>query len=221
VNNPSPGDENSDERPEVRWSSDADDSTTLKLKDAFYRSGLEVCRGLQRVPDLVKLTIVMVLVYQVALTKLKQFVSELREGGPVKPGATSAPEDVGRKLQPPPQEVSGKLKLSDTSGTEPHGGSKKTAGKSLKLKEKFYARPSDIYECFTIEGKVSDLMLFTILSAADLRQDDRVSVPFLLRSVPSLRVMQQFKPPPVDSSRGLEAQSLGSSLKWKKMLASQ
>ncbi len=29
-----------------------------------------------------------------------------------------------------------------------------TGAKSLKMTEKYYARPSDIYECFVVEGKV-------------------------------------------------------------------
>ncbi|GAX73098.1 hypothetical protein CEUSTIGMA_g551.t1 [Chlamydomonas eustigma] len=127
-------DENYDEDPEIKFSSETEDSASQRMKEAFQSQGKKV------------------------VTKaVAGFITELRAGGPVL--------DATKEREAPPapskQEVAAKPKLSSAKKEEvkpklqaSNGGSRTEGGKSLLLTEKYYARPSDIFECFVVEGKM-------------------------------------------------------------------
>ena len=93
---------------------------------------------------------------------IAEFVAELRAGGPCKPGSKAPASSSGTAnaaAAAAAAAAEAKLKLSSAKPEDVKpaaapaslsAGSKST----LSFKERFYARPSDLYECFVIEGKV-------------------------------------------------------------------
>jgi hypothetical protein len=86
------------------------------------------------------------------------FIKELRAGGPM-----LQVHEEGGMVQASSQQAVVKPKLSSAKTedvkpkqqTSSDTSSRPLGGKSLTLSEKYYARPSDIFECFVVEGKVS------------------------------------------------------------------
>ena len=106
---------------------------------------------------------------QVFLKVLQSFVSELRAGGPVRPGTGAEPASALAGSG-----SSSDLKPSAAAGNEAGAGgdpkqqappapkpapappapSRHTVPTSLSLTETFYAKPADLYSCFTEQGRV-------------------------------------------------------------------
>ncbi|DBB12392.1 hypothetical protein WJX82_000894 [Trebouxia sp. C0006] len=129
-------DENADEDPELTVSLTDEGSAQQRLKQAFVNKGKkEIFKA------------------------VAQFVKEIQAGGPVKKsGDASAQPDKPTAV-----------KATSTSGTAPsqaNGAAASSKAKSkpaaksdsgthtIDLQETFYARPHDIYECFTQAGKI-------------------------------------------------------------------
>jgi activator of HSP90 ATPase len=127
-------DENHDEEPEVKFSGETEDSATQRIKEAFQSQGKHV------------------------ITKaVAGFIKELRAGGPM-----LQVHEEGGMVQASSQQAVVKPKLSSAKTedvkpkqqTSSDTSSRPLGGKSLTLSEKYYARPSDIFECFVVEGKM-------------------------------------------------------------------
>lgn len=94
------------------------------------------------------------------------FVKELRAGGPAVAGtqASSAAASAASSA------AGSRAKLSSADAEEAKASpapapaaaaapakpksSSKAKGRSLSLRENFYCRPADLFECFTVEGRV-------------------------------------------------------------------
>lgn len=130
-------DENHDEKPEIRFSSETEDAASQSLREAFYSKAQSL-----------------------VVSKINEFVAELRAGGPVKPGSTEASQEAGSAAGQgagPGSSSAERPKLSSAApeAVKPRAAPKPSFGRTtLALKESYYARPSDIFECFVIEGKV-------------------------------------------------------------------
>lgn len=121
-------DENHDEEPEMRVLCDANDATSSSLKAAILAAGPK----------------------KEMLDRITKFVSELRAGGPAgdEPGDASAAAAAASKP---------KLSSADKAAADKAAAAASTSGSSdtrnISLKERFHCRPSDIYDCFTHEGR--------------------------------------------------------------------
>ena len=129
-------DENHLEEPELSFAcSGSDDEQSSKLKAAFYSSG-----GKAQV-----------------ISKIMDFLNEIRAGGPLKPGAKglAAALKEAEEQEAASKDVKTKVKLSDVRDekkADKASGAK--GGRSLSVTEKYYCRPADLFTCFTIEGKM-------------------------------------------------------------------
>lgn len=88
---------------------------------------------------------------QVVFQIIQRFVAELRAGGPqagaadAKPStsaATAAPAAAAAPAKPKPAAPKASVSISPS------------ARRSLELKEKFFARPVDLFECFVNENRI-------------------------------------------------------------------
>ncbi|KAJ9533827.1 hypothetical protein QJQ45_026913 [Haematococcus lacustris] len=138
-------DENHDEEPDLRFSSAEEDAASQALKTAFLTG--------QGKKTLVSL--------------IKQFVAELRAGGPAAPSSSASPAAPGAAAKPKlssadPEAVRGASGGSGARATSEavasaEGKGKGKAGKGglrrLDLTEQFYCRAGDVYDCLTVEGR--------------------------------------------------------------------
>ncbi|KAL6761306.1 activator of Hsp90 ATPase [Haematococcus lacustris] len=138
-------DENHDEEPDLRFSSAEEDAASQALKTAFLTG-----------PG--KKTLV---------SLIKQFVAELRAGGPAAPSSSASPAAPGAAAKPKlssadPEAVRGGSGGSGGRATSEavasaEGKGKGKAGKGglrrLDLTEQFYCRAGDVYDCLTVEGR--------------------------------------------------------------------
>lgn len=130
-------DENHLEEPELSFScSGADDESSSKLKVAFYSSGGKA----------------------LVMTKILDFLTEIRAGGPLKPGAKGlvAALKEAEEQEAASKDVKTKVKLSDVRDEKKgdKAPAKGSVGRSLSLTEKYYCRASDLFTCFVVEGKL-------------------------------------------------------------------
>lgn len=119
-------DENHDEVPEIRFSSETDDAESAKLREAFHAEGKKAI-----------------------IAKVDAFVKELRAGGPVAAGAKPA-EAAKPKLSSASE---AEVKKPAAAPAAKKAASSSTS-QSLNLTQKYYARAGDLYECFTNQGKL-------------------------------------------------------------------
>eukprot|EP00955_Chlamydomonas_euryale_P109601 365942-Chlamydomonas_euryale.AAC.62 len=171
------GEENHNEQPQISWSSETDDAASQKLREAFNNGGKEVgdcegcacmCKCGQLQPSeskgtdprrvcLCRANAAAAHATEVS-SRIQTFMSMLHAGGPMAPGSKDAEAAHAKANASAGDSNATKPKLSSAKPDEV----KKTAvkantsssGKTLSIKEKYYARPSDIYECFVVEGKV-------------------------------------------------------------------
>ncbi|GLI64162.1 hypothetical protein VaNZ11_007347 [Volvox africanus] len=141
------GDDNHDEDPEIRIICDTNSSEAERLKAAVHSRGKKPL-----------------------LEAVHKFVAELRAGGPALAeggnslGASASGEEAGANgstaagegAAPGPNKP--KLSSADADKASRAAASKASSGsstgRSISITAKFDCRPSDIYECFTVEGRV-------------------------------------------------------------------
>lgn len=132
-------DENADEDPEIKFICENEEPLSRALKEKFQSAGKKVF-----------------------IEKINAFVAELRAGGPVS-AKQLAQDKADDKPTPTASDPTAKpaAKVVDHDraasaskpASKPETGEKKGTRK-LQMSEKFYAKPSDIYECFTVVGKI-------------------------------------------------------------------
>ncbi|GFR40180.1 hypothetical protein Agub_g737, partial [Astrephomene gubernaculifera] len=142
------GDDNHDEDPEIRIICDTNTSDAERLKAAVHSYGKKPL-----------------------LAAVHAFVAELRAGGPALAEASDAAAggaasggEGGRSSQANGgSSSSSKPKLSSAEVERSKAAAAAAAaaksgsgsgGRSISITERFHCRPSDIYECFTVEGRV-------------------------------------------------------------------
>ena len=147
----------------MRFSGEADDSATARLKEAFLSEGKPVSGVVIRTECTAynSYSCSMATLYhhiQIVASKIDEFVKELRSGGPMKPGSKEATEAAAAAAATSSGQDSSKVKLSSAKPEVVKAAVKPkpagSAGRSLSHTETYYARPSDIFECFVVEGKV-------------------------------------------------------------------
>ncbi|PNW85935.1 hypothetical protein CHLRE_03g199300v5 [Chlamydomonas reinhardtii] len=130
------GDDNHDEDPEIRIVTDTNSSDAERLKQAIHSAGKKP-----------------------VLEAVHRFVAELRAGGPALAEAEAEAAAGGAGAD------GGKPKLSSAAEVEREKAAKaakekaekeksKGGGKSISITAKFHCRPQDIFECFTVQGRV-------------------------------------------------------------------
>ncbi|KAG1677031.1 hypothetical protein FOA52_001200 [Chlamydomonas sp. UWO 241] len=126
-------DENHDEDPEVKFSSETSDAATDALRDVFLASGRAV-----------------------VISRVHEFIRELRAGGPMAPGAKGAAEAIkAAEAAATASSSSAEAKPAKAAEVKKEVKANTAAsGKTLAITEKYFARASDIYECFVVEGKI-------------------------------------------------------------------
>eukprot|EP00775_Hariotina_reticulata_P000610 gene610-898_t len=140
-------DENHDEDPEVRVVLPVDSKASQELKAAILAHGK-----------------------QAIYTAVAQYVQELRDGLPSKQssGAVSGHDDTtaaaGGPVDSKPSNTSSALQsaANEINNASTNGGSSCTKSKtpssssrsSISLTERFYATKVDIFECFTVQGRI-------------------------------------------------------------------
>jgi len=143
VHLPYVADENHDEDPEMRLVCEVDDAPSKTLKEAFQGPGKKVVTA-----------------------TIAKFVAELRAGGGAGGAAAagSAPAAAAGAAKPKlssanPEEVRSTATAaagssSGAAASKPAGAKAGKGGKTLNMTENFYCRASDLFECFTVEGRV-------------------------------------------------------------------
>jgi hypothetical protein len=103
---------------------------------------------------------------QVIISKVNALVSELRSGGPMKPGSKEAAQAEAAALggaadgaASASASAAAKQKLTSAKPEEvkAEAAAKKlssSSGRTLTITERYFAKPSDIFECFVVDGKV-------------------------------------------------------------------
>ncbi|KXZ44318.1 hypothetical protein GPECTOR_69g411 [Gonium pectorale] len=141
------GDDNHDEDPEIQIVTDTNSADAERLKQAVHKGG----KG-------------------PILEVLKKFVAELRAGGPALSekdggeggnaaaaagtsggqGANGAAAAAGSAPKPKP----GSADASSSAPAAAAKGGSGSSGRSISITARYHCRPSDIFECFTVEGRV-------------------------------------------------------------------
>ncbi|KAK9829498.1 hypothetical protein WJX72_006227 [[Myrmecia] bisecta] len=128
-------DENADEDPEVRVSTSSQGSAEQRVKDAVLTKGKKVLYD-----------------------SIRQFVAELRRGGTISSDANqAAPNRTAQQSQPAaaaPQQAAQQAQQAQPEKTHEKKQQKADGTQAIELEERFYARPSDLYECFTNAHRV-------------------------------------------------------------------
>lgn len=79
---------------------------------------------------------------QIIYEKVRQFVKEIQAGGPVA-------KDGQAPAQPAPGKSKGSTSAPAAAPAKPPPAAKSGGKRTFKTVEKFYARPRDLFECFT------------------------------------------------------------------------
>lgn len=90
---------------------------------------------------------------------LSKFIRELKAGGPVKSQPVEEPQAKGPTADAPPEASTAAsaapVATLDKNGSTQKGQKAKGRSKGkLRMEERFYGSPRDLYECFTNPGKI-------------------------------------------------------------------
>ena len=154
-------------------------------------------------------------VTQVVIDKVNGFVSELRAGGPMRPGSKEAVAAEAEAAS------ASKSKLSSAKPEEVKQAAaakpSSTASRTLAWTETYYARPSDIYECFVVDGKVCAMSLsLTPCSGVHAMGLLLLSHALYSRSERSRRALRPLRLDRAGSSPGSTALWLASLWRWRR-----